>query len=384
MKFLRYIKGYCEITVQKENAAAALSLLVREKIPFTRTENDGENVRFCVPYKFPAEEKLGRLCEKIRRRSLLHTLFRYRKRAGLAVGAILAAVLIYLSTLFVWDIRVIGAENVPEDEIISLLARRGFCIGTYIPDTDKERLALEITMEDGRFSWFKINMRGTVAVIDLHERTGKDMIEAVTPPSNLVSAYDAQIELLDVKGGATVVKGGQIVHKGDLLVSGIIDSQAIGYRLVRARGSVYGRVTLEYETKIPVTYNRKIRKNTVAAEKNLKFFSKNIKVFKNDRISSDIYDIIEKTTRAELFGVQLPFFLNEKQYVFYDTKETTRTQAECLREAYRQINLQSEAELDNAEILSRHTEIDFSEEYLTMREQVECIIDIAKEIKISG
>lgn len=384
MKLLRYIKGYCEMTASAENAAAALSYLVKEKIPFTRTENACEGVRFCVPEKYAADEKLASLCESVRTSSLLKTLFRYRKRAGLFIGAVAAVALIYVSTLFVWDIRIVGAENVSDDEIISLLERRGFCIGTYIPETDKERLALEITMEDGRFSWFKINMRGTVAVIDIHERTGKDMIEARTPPSNLVSAYDAQVELLDVKGGAAVVKRGQIVHKGDLLVSGIIDSQAIGYRLVRARGSVYGRVTLEYETKIPVTYSRKIRKNTATAEKSIKFFSKSIKVFKNDRISADIYDIIEKTTRAELFGVPLPLFINEKQYVFYDTHETKRTQAECLREAYREINLKSEAALDNAEILSRHTEINFGEDHLTMREQVECIIDIAKEIKISG
>lgn len=172
-------------------------------------------ISFYTPYRFPEEAEP--LCEDIHRRSFLSDLYRYRKRAGLALGFILAAALIFVSTLFVWDIRIVGAENTEEEEIFAALERRGFRIGAYIPSLDKERIAMEITKDDGRFSWFKINMRGTVATIDIHERTGRDGIEALTPPSNLIASCDAQIELLDVSGGATVVKTGQTVKKASFL-----------------------------------------------------------------------------------------------------------------------------------------------------------------------
>ena len=46
--------------------------------------------------------------------------------------------------------------------------------------------------------------------------------------------------------------------------------------------------------------------------------------------------------------------------------------------------LYNRGDLDGAEILARHTKLDFGEEYLTLHEQVDCIIDIAKEVKIGG
>ena len=383
MKFLRYMRGYCRVKVREEKAAALLSLLMERKISFTPTKKAGDGlISFHTPYRFPEEG--GPLCEEIHRRAFLSDLYRYRKRAGLALGFILAAALIFVSTLFVWDIRIVGAENTEEEEIFAALERRGFRIGAYIPSLDKERIAMEITKDDGRFSWFKINMRGTVATIDIHERTGRDGIEALTPPSNLIASCDAQIELLDVSGGATVVKTGQTVKKGELLVSGVIDSQALGYRLVRARGSVYGRTTLEYDVKIPVRYRQKLRSNTVLGEKSIIFFGKSIKVFKNDRISAEFYDIIERKTRVTLFGVPLPLYTAGKEYICYETREARRTQTECLREAYAELALKSSADMDGAEVLARHTKLDFGEEYLTLCEQVDCIIDIAREVKIGG
>lgn len=383
MRLLRYIRGYCKITVTEENTAPLLSFLMEKKISFTPTKSAGDGlVSFYTPHRFPEEAQ--DLCEKIERRSLLSDLSRYKKRAGLAAGLLIAAALIFCSTLFVWDIRIVGAENTEEEEILATLERRGFYIGAYIPSLDKERIAMEITMEDERFAWFKINMRGTVATVDIHERTGREGIEATSPPSNLIASHDAQIELLDVKGGATAVKPGQTVKKGEILVSGVIDSRALGYRLVRARGSVYGRVTLEYVVKIPVAYRQKLKSDTVLAEKNINFFGKSIKVFKNDRISAEFYDIIERNTRLKLFGVPLPVFMEETEYICYETREAKRTQTECLREAYRELTLKSSADLDGAEVLARHTTLDFGEEYLTLHEQIECIIDIAKEVKIGG
>ena len=135
---------------------------------------------------------------------------------------------------------------------------------------------------------------------------------------------------------------------------------------------------------IPVRYRQKLRSNTVLGEKSIIFFGKSIKVFKNDRISAEFYDIIERKTRVTLFGVPLPLYTAEKEYICYETREARRTQTECLREAYAELALKSSADMDGAEVLARHTKLDFGEEYLTLCEQVDCIIDIAREVKIGG
>ena len=82
------------------------------------------------------------------------------------------------------------------------------------------------------------------------------------------------------------------MRKGDLLVSGIIDSKALGYRLVRARGEVFAAVTLTYDVEIPYEMERKVYTGEFLTEKDVKFFAKTIKLFGKDSISPSSCDTI--------------------------------------------------------------------------------------------
>ncbi|MBQ0010418.1 MAG: sporulation protein YqfD, partial [Ruminococcus sp.] len=316
--------------------------------------------------------------------ALFSDLARYRHRFGLFFGAGLAVLLsLYLSRL-VWDIRVEGCETVTEEQVIATLESHGFSVGTYIPSVDKERIALEILTEDGKtYSWFKINMRGTVAVIDLRERAGKDGIEQTGGVSNLIASRDGQITLLDVRGGAVAVKPGQIVEAGDLLVSGIIDSNAIGYRAVRARGSVYAKTTLFYTTEIPLCTEEKRTVETKTVEKSVKIFSKTLNLLKKTGEIGENYDIMETTKRLRALGVPLPLRFTVKEAVYYESAPITRTEEECLRLAREALIPLHAPDLDNAEILARYETIEITDGTLILHEQVECILDIAKEVPVA-
>ena len=60
------------------------------------------------------------------------------------------------------------------------------------------------------------------------------------------------------------------------------------------------------------------------------------------------------------------------------------TEAEALQKAKKQLRLESDNDLADAEILARHTNVLLGETTLVLTEQVECIIDIAEEVKIGS
>lgn len=388
MKFLEYLRSTYKISVSETDTRYLLDFLVSNDIPFhdLHTEDGIFSLLLYPPYYKQYSHLRGehRYRKETRKQLGFHALLhRYRKRKGILVGMFLAVFLIIFSSLFIWDITITGADTIPEAAILNALENHGIKLGVFIPSVDTESVEQSMILDVDELSYVSINLRGTVAAVEVRERKPITEIEDKQTPSNLIATTDGQIEALQVTGGVSVVRPGDIVRKGELLVSGVIDSKALGYRLVRARGEVFARVTLSYQTVIPYETEEKIYTGEFFSQKSIKIFSKTIKLFGKDSISPPTCDKIETERRLYLFGfIKLPLFITETKYAVYDLVPKTLTQTEALRQAYDDIQTQNEHILENAEILGRHTRITEDETSLCMTQQIECIINIAEEIKI--
>ena len=389
MKILNFFRGVYVITVATSAVNEVLDLLVSHNIPFHGQKFTDTTLTFRLyPPYFKAYARLRgekRYEGEVRRHLGLGALFhRHRKRAGFFLGAVMAAVLLVASSLFVWDVRISGNERVSADEIRTALSSHGVEVGTFIPSLRKERVESEIMLEIRELSWISINLRGTVALVEVHERKDGDQIMDTQSPSNLIAAMDGQITALEVTGGQTVAKLSQTVRKGDLLVSGIIDSKALGYRLVRARGEVFAAVTLTYDVEIPYEMEKKVYTGEFITEKSVKFFTKTIKLFGKDSISPSNCDTIEVERRIYLFDrIALPIFITETTHSVYEMQTVLLSEDEAIALAYEKLHAMCDETLEDAEILARRTNFNFGEDALTLHEEVDCVLNIAEEVKIS-
>ncbi len=388
MKLTEYFRSPYEITTEKNSAHALLDFLVRFDIPFHQLEEHENTVslRLYAPYfrEYAARRRERRFAGEIRKR-LGFAVFcaRHQKRAGLLVGAILAAFLLVFSSLFVWDITVSGNETIPESVILEALEENGLRLGAFIPTLDTERIEGVVSLSVDGISFFSINLRGTVAEAELREREKNTEIIDMESPSNLIAKTDGQIAAMEVTGGVTKVSLGQIVKKGDLLASGIIDSTALGYRLVRARGEVFARTTMSFSAEIPLTVTENIYTGKVKTVTSVKFFSKTLKLFGKDSFSHENYGTIEEERRIYLFGkIKLPIFLIQTTYAEYEPVTRTLSEEEALQKAKEEIRRQCETALADAEILAWHTDAFCDGETLFLTQKADCILDIAEEVKI--
>ena len=80
--------------------------------------------------------------------------------------------------------------------------------------------------------------------------------------------------------------------------------------------------------------------------------------------------------------IKLPIFITEIEYAEYEMVSRTLTQKEALAEAYRQLRALYENDLADSEILGRYTYFGENKNAITLTQQIECIINIAKEVKI--
>lgn len=383
----RFIFGAYTLAVPEEQAHMAINVLITNDIPFGKSREEGGRVLLLLTPR-GLRRYLGvtggfRFGERAFCHGLPELFRRYRLRAGVFIGMLIFISSVTLSSFFIWDVNVTGGVSITAEEMRERLSAYGVREGAFIPSLDMNEIASRILLEAGNISFLKINMRGTVANVELRERREGEKEDEGSAPSNLVARYSGQIERLEVMGGACKVEYLMPVKKGELLVSGIIDSAALGYRLVRSRGKVFARVTLAYESEIPLETAEKVYTGKETSKKSIKIFAKSLNISKKTSVPYEKYDTIINKEKIYLFGkIELPIFIATETAREYREEARTLTESEALARALADIDAKSRAELEGAEILSRTTETEMRGGALFVRTEVYCVLDIAEEVKI--
>lgn len=384
MNPILFLTGSRRVRADAQNSTAVLDICLRYGIPYSDffCADDG-SIGFSVSLR--AAKRLSRLCasQGIELRILQSggmplLLWRYRRRAGLMIGILLSVVLLILSGRFVWDVRVQGTAEMSEAEVLEELRACGFGVGSYIPRVQTEKLENRVLIASDRISWIAIRIDGTVAQVQVIEHTSAPSEEDRTKPANLIAAMDGQIELIELYRGNAIVGIGQAVRRGELLVSGLYESQTVGVRYTRAAGKILARTEREFRVEIPLSYQEKVFQEEKCAGITLNFFNFSLKIFENSGNEGVMCDIIDEDKVFSLpNGQRLPLSVKVEKCVPYRTVTAVRTPDDALLLAYEALDLQLASLSDGAELLSKQIETTLTETSLILHCTVTCIEDIA-------
>jgi similar to stage IV sporulation protein len=267
-----------------------------------------------------------------------------------------------------------------EEEVVAELLACGLGVGSYIPNISAPQLENRVLMASERISWISIRMDGTVAVVQVIEQIPPSEAEEGHGPANLIAATDGQIEYLQLYRGNPVVVVGQAVRKGELLVSGIYDSNRYGYRYTRAAGQVMARTKREIVVEIPLEYTKKHCGAPFVGEKYLHFFNFSVKISKNSRNQVGTCDIIKEKKRVEAPGLyRLPLYWEIVTITPYELQMATRTHEEALELAYAELDLRLSALSEGAQILEKGITTELLENSLRLVCSISCIENIAEQ-----
>ena len=254
------------------------------------------------------------------------------------VGILLGLTLFCGARLFLWDIRVTGNERIEAAELERELAAAGLAKGCFLPSLDRDGVAAATREGDARIAYLTVNLTGTVAYVQMRET------EPVAPPlpsapANLVAKCDGVITLPLVFEGECLVTEGQVVRAGQLLASGLIDTQNHGYRVTRSAGQVMARTVHTYTVTVPLSYEQKTYTGEVGREVSLLFFDRARKVFKTTGNITNDCDIIKETKWIALpSGKTLPFGFAVMRASGYTYLPAVRTVAEARRMALEELD----------------------------------------------
>ena len=248
-------------------------------------------------HDIPRLEKIAALCQCEMRTLRLYgggSAKRVRARARLAVFAAVCALLLAISSLFIWDIEVEGNERLSKGEILRALSDCGVSEGCFWPAADAERVRGEMLLRCGDLAWMTLNVRGSRATVLVLEREEKPEIYDEKAAADLVASRDGVVRGLNVKNGRALVGRGELVRAGQTLVSGEMDSPTGQSRLVRAEGGVTAETWPERSIVLSPETRQKERKNGLRLIVGIRWGKNRIDLVTNSRKELDECDKIVK------------------------------------------------------------------------------------------
>lgn len=331
IRLMRLFRGCVYIIFSGDNPERMLTLLSRSRLPFWNIKRRSGGIVVCM---YAAHLKKLRSLRRgsgikvhiIGRRGLPFRLHRYRKRGGFFLGILTFFILNWAASLFVWNIQIEGNLNVPTHRILSYLRSEGITEGTLARsiDCDNVRVRMAVAMED--ISWASLSVEGSVLTVSVHER--QPITVPADTPCNLIASRDGVVGDIRALTGRTVVKKGDTVQKGQLLVSGVLEYTTGSTDFVAAKGEVFAFTTRDIVVKQPLSYTQVRRTGESAKRRVLSFFGLHIPLYLGS--VDGPFERDTETNRFQANGAYLPISLTTA--TFHKTEERlislTREQAE--------------------------------------------------------
>lgn len=333
-----YLKGVAEYEIMTEKTEVFINK-IKNDVSVKKLSLRQDSVHICVFYNERTEIERQASCSNCKItgkkvKGLPVLINRIKHRSGLVAGGLLSVLIVFFSSMFVWEIRVEGNENLNDYQVIEMLDKAGFREGMLKRSVDVKKVSDRLLINEDAVSWLAINFDGTVAHVEMKEAKiaepypKKENVNLVASANGIILRVDA------LEGGAAVSKG-EAVTKGQLLVSAFVDKRTGGSMLRGARGFVWAKTQRAFMVTVPLEYSKRMYTDRVSKELYVTFLGKTFKIphlFKSKTYTCD-YEKNEQ--KMSLFDkIVLPVktgLVQRREYNSYSAKRTTVQALETAR-----------------------------------------------------
>ncbi len=296
--------------------ADMISAMAHKHIRFQDLQQiDAQTIRIMTasrnvsPVVFLAEKTCAEV-RIVRRFGVLPVLRAMGVRVLYPMVLISTVLLVFWLQGHVWFFSIQGNQTISDLTILQALEQHGVRFGTRTGSIQTNQIKNEMLSDIPSLQWITIIIKGGCAQIVVQERHDKPVISREVSPANITARKDGVIEEISAVNGQQVASPGDVVHAGDLLISGVLDLERITF-LTRASGEVFARTWSQADVLLP---DNRLDKRYTGRSRTLYSLTvgKNtINFYKTSGISYQEYDKIKYHTELTLpNGLSLPISWN--------------------------------------------------------------------------
>ena len=359
-KVFKYLRGYVNFRCIGGFQSEFVNDLILNGIKVWGLKKDGEHLYasvFATDYKTTANIA-KRHHVKIRlhkKRGTIFTINKRKNRFGIAIGLLAFCFFLTFMSNYIWDIEIIGNENVSSREILLTARDLGIRRGTFGPGLDLRTIEQKTLLLIDDLSWVGINRHGSKITIDVRERIVEPDIVADDRPCNIIATKTGQILYTEVYSGQLIVPIGSSVLKGNIIVSGILEDEEGNTSYVHADAKIIAEYEEQMKFSIPFKQTEDILTGEVKKRNYITILGLDLPLFISTPIKYK-YDYSEEVTKLKLFGVNLPISIRKTRYERIEERHFAYNKDQAHNALLQQISLYEESILSDVEILEKNIE----------------------------
>ncbi len=393
---LKYrFKGYLKIRISGYSPERFLNLCKHKNIEIWGLEaKQGQYEMYMTVKGFrnlkPILRKTRTRISILERCGVPFFFYKYRARKVFFLGFFLCLFLIFSLSRFIWNIDIQGNLSFTDQVILEYLSSQDIYHGMKIRDVSCEQIVKDIRKEFDDIIWVSASLEGCNLIIAVQENTDTfQHTQNEHTASDLVATANGIITEIITRSGVPLVKVGDKVKKGDILVTGIVPVVNDAGEVIRedyktADATVVAEVMLPYQDLCETSYLKKeyIKGNRKQVFLECSGYRLSFGLPKEKKSQQ------ETTTTAcqlQLYGnFYLPVFYGTTKYQPYVLKEEKREKED--RTQILNDNLDTyckNLEVNGIEILEKNVQLEESAAgtkmagYLKIKQSIEQSVDLS-------
>lgn len=277
-------------------------------------------------------EKTGCTIEILGWGGLPAFLGRFRKRQVWAAGLLFFAAGLYLLSSFIWMVEVEGNERLAKEDILSFCGEMGLKPGAWKRNVDTEAITNRLLENFSDISWVSVGIRGTDATIKLAETIEKVELVDQETPCDIIASADGVILQITAERGTPLVSAGDVVQKGDILISSELliglEGEEQHTEYTAAEGVATARIWQRLTEEVPLRYEETLYSGVEKENYSLIFSEKELDIIRPSGDGEWEKTVLEETPLA-LGDFQLPLKWKKEIWKACETVEKERTVEEA-------------------------------------------------------
>ena len=338
---IQYVKGYVRIKITGFSLERFLNMAAFHDIylwDVVRTPEGAELNVTIKGFKMLKSYAKKTKCRTriIQKNGLPFLMFRYRRRKLLLGGGLFFLLGLFVLSSFVWRIELEGNETLSHETVMVFLEEQGLRVGAPKLRLNDRQLQQSILNNFAEVSWADVHTRGTRTVVRIAEALPPQPILDRQTPAHVMATNDGLITHVIAWSGAPMVRAGDVVRSGEMLVSGILelvpDTPDTPLVYVHAHAEVWARRYHPIEFAVPFTYLEKVFTGKTATSRTLQLlFLQNRRItLPSGGNSFASYDRITTYHQPGVGGnYPLPVILSVTHYSEFVWEQRTRTVEEA-------------------------------------------------------
>lgn len=386
---LNYIMGYVNISVEGYFTERFINICISKKILLWNIKRK-KSTFLSTNIGIKDFKKLNNIAKqtkckiKIKGKKGLPFIFnKYRKRKIFAIFLCLIIFIVLFLSNFIWNIEIVGNEEIKSEEILETLKKEGLETGKLKGSINIKQIINNMRLDRNDIAWIGIELKGTNAQVKIVEADKKPEIINEEEYCNIIATKPGIIVKVNAINGTALVKEGDVINKDSIIVGGWLEGKYTGIRYVHANGEVQAKVWYSQKEKIYLKEEKTSKTGQSESKYSVKInnfqinFYKTLSKFKK-------YDTIEEVKKLKLFS---DFYL-PIEIVKNTNYELQQNSIEYSKEEAKQIASQKakqvvESQIENKEnIINTYINYEETDEYIEAQVIYEVLEEIGTKEKI--